>query len=148
MTDAVTGNDEATLRRLVEERVQAIRAKDVAATLAVYAPDVRSYDLIDPLRHAGREGIGRRLEEWFSQFRDGPIGFEMRDLEFAVGDGAAFCHGLSHVDGVTRDGNRIDMWWRTTLCFREAGGRWMVVHEHSSVPFDMESGRASLGLKP
>ena len=136
------------LRRLIDDRIQAIRAKDVGATLAYYVPDVRSFDLIDPLSYAGRDEVAERLREWFSQFREGPIGFETRDLELVVGGDVAFAHGLNHVDAVTTDGNRIDMWWRATACFRKLDGRWMVVHEHSSVPFDMESGRASLGLKP
>ena len=142
------GNDEAELRRLIDERVRAIRAKDVDATLSRYVPEVRSFDLIDPLRYAGRDEVAERLRAWFSQFREGPIGFELRDLEIVAGGGVAFCHSLDHVDAVTTDGNRIDMWWRATTCFRKLDGRWMVVHEHSSVPFDMESGRASLGLKP
>jgi|SRR5215218_1319536 len=143
------GSDEDRLRRLIEERIEAIRAKDIPAVLAVYAPDVRVYDLIDPLRQrAGREAVGTRLEAWLSQFQDGPIGYEMRDLELAVDGDVAFCHGLSHVSATTTGGQLIDMWWRATTCFRRLDGRWMVTHEHSSVPFDMESGRASLGLKP
>jgi len=40
------------------------------------------------------------------------------------------------------------MSWRATLCRRRIDGKWMVTHGHSSVPFDMESGKASLDLKP
>jgi hypothetical protein len=29
------------------------------------------------------------------------------------------------------------MWWRTTICFRKIDGKWMVTHEHNSVPFDV-----------
>ena len=142
------GNDEAELRRLIDDRIQAIRAKDADATLSHYVPGVLAFDVIDPLRYTGRDAVAGRLRQWFSQFREGPIGFDTRDLELAVGGDVAFCHGLNHVDAVTTDGNRIDMWWRVTTCFRRLDGRWKVVHEHSSVPFDMESGRASLGLKP
>jgi uncharacterized protein (TIGR02246 family) len=148
----MTGNDagsaEAELRALIDERVRAIRAKDVAAVLAVYAPDVLSFDLIDPLRHVGRESIEKRLEAWLGQFREGPIGYELRDLALTVGGDAAFCHCLSHVDATTTEGQRIDMWWRATSCFHRIDGRWWVTHEHSSVPFDMQSLQASLDLKP
>src|SRR4051812_4323375 len=103
------GNDAATaeaeLRALIDERVRAIRAKDVDAVLAVYAPDVLVFDLIDPLRHTGRESVGKRLEGWLSQFREGPIGYELRDLQLTVGGDAAFSHCLSHVDATTTDGN-------------------------------------------
>jgi uncharacterized protein (TIGR02246 family) len=148
MTEDANVSSEAEIRALIEERTRAIRAKDVAAVLAVYAPDVLSFDLIDPLRHVGREAIRTRLEAWLSQFREGPIGFELRDLDLTAGDDVAFCHALSHVDATTTDGQRLDMWWRVTSCFRRVDGGWSVTHEHSSVPFDMESGRASLGLKP
>jgi ketosteroid isomerase-like protein len=32
--------------------------------------------------------------------------------------------------------------------YRKQGGRWKVIHQHSSVPFDMTNGQAQLGLKP
>ena len=60
----------------------------------------------------------------------------------------AFSHGLSHVSATTTDGRKLDMWWRTTVCFRKIAGKWMVTHEHNSVPFDVESGKASLDLQP
>jgi uncharacterized protein (TIGR02246 family) len=148
MTENGAATAETEVRALIEERNRAIRAKDVGATLARYAPDVLSYDLIDPLRHTGRGAIARRLEQWFSQFREGAIGFEMRDLQIVADGDAAFCHGLNHVDAVTKDGRPIDMWWRATSGFRKLDGAWMVVHEHASVPFDMESGRASMDLEP
>jgi ketosteroid isomerase-like protein len=37
---------------------------------------------------------------------------------------------------------------RATVCCRNAGGRWRIAHEHFSAPFDMESGKALLGLEP
>jgi uncharacterized protein (TIGR02246 family) len=148
MTESQAGAGEAAIRALLAERTESIRAKDVAAALAGYAPDVLSYDLIDPLRHHGREAIRQRLESWLSSFRDGPIGFDMLDLAVTAGDDVAFSHSLNHVDATTTDGRTVDMFWRATTCFRRLGGRWMVTHEHSSVPFDMQSGQASLDLKP
>jgi ketosteroid isomerase-like protein len=32
--------------------------------------------------------------------------------------------------------------------FRKQNGRWKLVHQHSSVPFDMDSGQAMLELQP
>ena len=40
------------------------------------------------------------------------------------------------------------MWFRTTLGFRRIAGRWLIVHDHGSAPFNPESGKASLGLEP
>jgi ketosteroid isomerase-like protein len=40
------------------------------------------------------------------------------------------------------------MWLRSTVCYRKIDGRWLVTHQHSSVPFDGETGKASLQLEP
>ena len=55
---------------------------------------------------------------------------------------------LNRIIGMKTDGKKIDMYWRATVCCRKIDRKWMVTHEHNSVPFDLESGRASLDLKP
>ncbi len=45
---------------------------------------------------------------------DGAMDYEIRDLEVVPGHGGAFCYGLHHVRGTTRDGKKIDMFWRAT----------------------------------
>ena len=139
--------DEARIRELIEERVRAVRAKDVDALMAVHAPEVVMFDALDPLRYVGSEAVGERAGQWLSWYR-GPVGYEVRDLSVTAGDGAAFCHYLYRVTGTMTNGTQVDMWVRSTVCFRKTDGAWVVAHEHTSVPFDAESGKASVGLKP
>jgi ketosteroid isomerase-like protein len=40
------------------------------------------------------------------------------------------------------------MYWRATLCLRKIDGEWLVVHTHTSVPFDMQTGEAQIDLEP
>jgi len=138
---------EEEIRRLFDGWGKAIRAKDVDASLASYAPDVLAFDLINPLRYVGIDAVRARLENWFSSFA-GPIGYENRDLTIAMGDDVAFSHSLNHVSATTKDGQRLDMYWRATVCFCKLDGSWTVTHTHSSVPFDMETGQVSLDLEP
>jgi hypothetical protein len=35
-----------------------------------------------------------------------------------------------------------------TACFRRIDGVWLVVHDHASVPADLEHGQAVLNLRP
>jgi uncharacterized protein (TIGR02246 family) len=150
-TDLATGSskasDEADIRRLFDEWAQAVRAKDVDASLANYSPDVLAFDLIDPLQYTGLDALRERLQNWFSSF-EGPIGYETRDLTITAGQDVAFAHSLNHVEATTTGGQKIDMWWRATLCLRTIDGEWTVTHTHTSVPFDMDAGKASLDLKP
>ena len=138
--------EESQIRKLIDDQVKAIRDKDSKALMSDFAPDVLLFDLINPLQYSGSDAARRRAEEWLSSFH-GPIGYEIRDLSITAGDDVAFCHSLNGVSGMKTDGERIEMWWRATVCFQKIDGRWMVRHEHSSVPFDMESGKASLDLK-
>jgi ketosteroid isomerase-like protein len=139
--------DEARIREIIEERVEAIRLKDVEALMSAHAPDVVMFDALDPLRYIGSEAVGERAGQWLSWYR-GPVGYEVRDLSVTAGGGAAFCHYLYRVTGTMTNGREVDMWVRSTVCFRKADGAWVVAHEHTSVPFDAESGKASVDLKP
>src|SRR5262245_25750729 len=46
---------EAEIRAIMQARVAAVRAKDSAALVAHHAPDVVSYDLLEPLQYRGRD---------------------------------------------------------------------------------------------
>lgn len=139
--------EDVAIHALLGERVQAIRSKDVDRLVASHARDVVAFDLLDPLRYQGLEALRKRIVAWFAGF-EGSIGYEIHDVDVSAGDDVAFCHCLNRVEGTRSDGQKIDMWWRATIGLRKAGGRWLVIHEHSSVPFDMTSGKASLDLKP
>jgi uncharacterized protein (TIGR02246 family) len=148
MTTATSkASDEGQIRKLIDDREKAVRARDVHGSIANIAPDVVWFDVVNPLQHIGSDALKKRAEEWFASF-EGPIGYETRDLSITAGDDVAFSHGLNHVSATKTGGGQLDMWWRTTVCFRKIDGKWMVTHEHNSVPFDAESGKASLGLKP
>jgi ketosteroid isomerase-like protein len=146
-TENSRADDEARIREIIEGRVRATRARDVDALMSNHAPDVVMFDALDPLRYVGSEAVRERAGQWLSWYR-GPIGYEVRDLSVTAGDGAAFCHYLYRVTGTMTNGREVDMWVRSTVCFRKDEGAWVVAHEHTSVPFDAESGRASVGLKP
>lgn len=141
----MTAEDE--LRQLFEGWAEAIRAKDAEGSLAGYASDLVAFDLIEPLQYRGADAVRRRLDEWFAGF-DGPIDFEHRDLTISSGDDVAFAHSINHVTGSLKDRQRLEMYWRATMCFRKIDGKWTAVHTHTSVPFDMQTGEASLDLEP
>lgn len=137
----------AALDAAIQERVEAIRRKDVERLLAGYAEDVRTFDLIAPLGNTGREAVRRRVTEWFGSFAS-VLHYELRDVAPVLDGDVAFDSHLTHVRGDNRAGAHVDMWFRETVGYRRVGGRWLVVHQHSSVPFDMGSGQALVGLRP
>ena len=123
-----------------------MRAKNADGVMAHYAPDSVTFDLAPPLISTGADAKG--LQAWFATW-PGPIGYEIRDLNITAGDDAAFCHSLNRLSGTKTDGEKADVWFRQTLCFRKIGGEWKIAHQHESVPFYMDgSYLAAVDLKP
>jgi hypothetical protein len=66
-----------------------------------------------------------------------------------VGDDVAFSHSLNRIYGKRTNGEETDVWVRVTACFRRSNGKWLIAHEHISVPLYMDgSNRAAVDLKP
>jgi ketosteroid isomerase-like protein len=140
-------SNEQQIRERIRSWTDALRAKDLDAVMAHWAPDALAFDLAPPLRRRGDE-IRRALVEWFPTW-DGPIGYERRDLVITAGDEVAFSHCLDRLTGRRTNGDTSDVWFRATVCFRKLDGEWMIVHEHTSVPFAMDgSYRALVDLAP
>jgi ketosteroid isomerase-like protein len=146
-TENSKATDEAHLRAVIDERVKAIHDRDSDKLMAHHAPDVLMFDALNPLQYVGADKVRERAGQWLSWYR-GPIGYEVRDLSIKTGDSVAFCHYLYRVSGTMTNGNEVNMWVRSTICFCKIDGEWLVTHEHTSVPFDAESGKASVDLKP
>ncbi|WP_175942041.1 nuclear transport factor 2 family protein [Caballeronia sp. BCC1704] len=131
--------DEARIRELTEAWRQAVLAKDTAALVAHYAPDVVVFDVVPP---ASMTGVARYRENWQRWFDSisGPLAFEIVDMRIAVSGELAYAHSLNRVAA----GGRDDI-VRATVCFRKIDGDWRVVHEHASVPLmmDMDPDEAS-----
>ena len=42
----------------------------------------------------------------------------------------------------------MDVTMRITDVLRKSSGKWLIIHEHVSVPVDLASGKADLSSKP
>ncbi len=142
-----TINNEAQIRAIIYEQVEGVNHKDVNALIINHAPDAAVFDVLDPLHYEGVERVKERAEKWLSGY-ESAIGYESRDLQITTGEDVAFCHYLYHITGTLKSKDEVDMWVRATVCFQKTDGEWKIVHEHQSVPFDVETGKASLNLKP
>jgi uncharacterized protein (TIGR02246 family) len=144
----MTRTDEKTqIRRLIDDWAKAARASDIDGIMAAYAPDIVSFDAITQLQFKGADAYRKHWEACIAMC-PGPMIFEIHDLGIEAGDDVAFGHYLLRCGATGEDGEEKSGWMRATGCYRKRSGRWMVVHEHFSAPFDMESGKALLSLEP
>jgi uncharacterized protein (TIGR02246 family) len=141
--------DEAQIRRLIDDWTKALRAKDIDGLMSNYAPVIVSFDIAPPLRQRiGPPAYRKGLEEWFSTFQDS-IGYEIRELEIDVSGDLAVAHSIHHLTGKRTTNEMTDVWMRSTVAYRKTDGRWMITHEHVSVPLYMDgSNKAATDLTP
>ena len=140
-------DEEAQIRGLIDDWAKAARAKDVDAIFAHYAPDIVAFDAIAQLQFKGADAYKKHWEACMAMC-PGQMIFEVHDLSIAARDDLAFCHYLSRCGGTGADGEEKVGWMRATVGFRRISGKWLVVHEHFSAPFDPESGKALFDLEP
>ena len=145
-TENTKSHEEAQIRAALDARADAIRNKNVQGVLNQFAEESVRFFLATPLQ--ATVPLKDDLEDWFATWR-GPIGYEIRDLKITAGDDVAFSHSLSRYSGTKTDGEKPDVWFRDTLCFRKIDGQWLITHAHESVPFHMDgSYKAAVDLKP
>jgi len=140
-------SDKDQILEMLEDWAKKFRARDLDGIMSIYAPDIVSYDAIAQLQFRGLD-VYRKHWEFCLSLSQGPITFEMRDPDITVGNNVAFLHSLNRCGGTDENGEEKASWMRGTICLEKIDGKWKVVHEHYSAPFDLESGKALFDLKP
>ena len=138
---------DAVIRQRVEDYAKAVSAKDIDRVMSFYTPSIVSFDLNPPLRYAGIDNKRRAWQAFFATY-PGAVAYEVREIDVVADGGLALVHSLNHVKGTLANGHVTDLWVRWTACFRRVEGVWLVVHDHVSVPADLEHGTALLHLTP
>lgn len=146
-TASAKANDKAQIRARLDEWVRASRVKDLDAIMANYAPDVLAFDAVGKLQFKGVDAYRKHWDACLS-YCPGEMVFEIHDLKITARDDLAFGHYLGRCGGTGPDGKEHASWFRVTVCLRKMNGKWLVVHEHFSAPFDPESGNTLLDLQP
>jgi ketosteroid isomerase-like protein len=142
-------NNEAEIHKILDQWAKAFHAKDLNGIMAIYEPGdaLVAYDIVPPLQYSGYEAYKKDYQEFLDQFQ-GPVDIEYRGLKIVAGDTVAFSRGLERMTGTLKSGQKFDAWVRFTECYRKTQGRWLAIHDHISVPVDLDTGKAVLDAKP
>jgi ketosteroid isomerase-like protein len=125
-------NDEAALRELITRWAAAVRNEDLAGIRADHDPDMLMFDVPPPFLSRGLDAYMATWQPFFAM-QARPVEFMLRDVEITAGDEVAFATAVGRC-GDLSSGTRVDLEFRLTIGFRKLGGRWIIVHEHHSIP--------------
>ncbi|MEU8241244.1 nuclear transport factor 2 family protein [Actinoplanes missouriensis] len=137
------------IREVIERKAALLSTGDAEAVLSHYADTFVEYNLAPPLRQPGDARDPAALTAWIATFREPPRR-EVTQLEITVDGDVAFATSIDCLSATPRGADEgFTLWFRVTLGLRRVGGRWVVVHEHESVPFEMDgSFQAAVSLRP
>jgi ketosteroid isomerase-like protein len=142
-------SDEAEIKALEANLAASASAKDADAIMKNYVPDesLVIFDVIPPRQYTGADAYKKNWQGFLGSF-NGPVTFEDSDLQVMSDGKLGFAHYIQHIAGTGKDGKPIDMTVRVTDVLRKVKGKWLIVHEHVSVPVDIASGKPDLASKP
>jgi ketosteroid isomerase-like protein len=138
---------QSEVNALLDGRSEAVRIKDLDRLMSFYSPDIVYFDIVPGLRYTGSAELRPRFSEWFDAF-EGSIGQEMRDLNVSASGDIAVAYMLIRASGTLKNGPDVGYWVRATSCCQRSDQRWLVTHEHVSIPVDFQSGSAVMDLVP
>jgi ketosteroid isomerase-like protein len=137
------------IREVILARAELLQAGDVKAMLEHSAAQVVQFSLAPPLVQHVDTADPAPVEQWLATF-EAPPRREVTQLEITADGDVAFATSVDSMTATPRGTTEsFTLWYRVTLGLRRVDGRWLVTHEHESVPFYMdEEMRAAVDLKP
>jgi ketosteroid isomerase-like protein len=137
------------IQDVIESRQARLAAGDVKGMLESYAPQVVQFTLAPPLGAVTDSSDPSGIEQWVATFEAPPVR-AVTQLDIAADGDVAFATSIDSMTAIPRgDSEPFTLWYRVTLGLRRIDGKWLIVHEHASVPFHMDgSFRAAVELQP
>lgn len=120
-------------KSIVERYTDAATKLDAEALLALYAPNMRMFDLMMPWQIRGIDLWRGRVQGWFESTGDNPR-VRASDVEVTATPEMALLTMLMEYSHVESNGKRFSMLNRLTWVLAPNGDDWQIVHEHTSVP--------------
>ena len=132
------------LRQALAAYQSAVLAKDVDAFVAIYADDAQIFELWGTWEH-DIASWRAMAQGWFAFLGESRCVVEAHEVRTQVsGDMALLTASLTYraVDAAGAAQRALDN--RLSWVLRQRGGRWRVVHEHTSAPLAHEDGKGIL----
>jgi ketosteroid isomerase-like protein len=141
-------SDQLLIRAMMTTFSAAFQARDVNTIMSLYehSDNLVAYDVAPPLRYVGWEAYKKDYEQFLGSFK-GPVSDELRDFNVFVEGPIAYSYDTERISGTLTSGHHAAMIVRVTDIYRKFGDKWLIVHEHVSVPVDFTTDKAVFEAK-
>lgn len=125
--------DEVEIRALIERWSRAVRDQDRAEIRKDHDADILMFDVPPPFQSRGIEEYMATWETFLSS-SEKPVMFNFTDIEVTAGVNVSFATAVGHCVNIDKSGKREPLKFRLTIGLRKMEGKWIVTHEHHSLP--------------
>ncbi|MET7699619.1 SgcJ/EcaC family oxidoreductase [Streptomyces sp. NPDC005485] len=126
---------EKEIRHLDKELTLALRERNIERHLACYTPDAEVVHAMSGLEQ-GVDALRKAQERFFATVT-GPVEREVLEFRLRVDESVAFSHGVVRIRATLTTGEPLTGVARVTTGYRAVADRWLIDHEHASVPADL-----------
>lgn len=139
---ATSANQAAILK--IEQAMAA--SQSAAEATATWAKGVIFQDMILPGETAGKEAVLKELQPQFDAV--GHISTQILRIQIEADNKLAFANSVQHLVAPGKNGGPgLDIVFRESDGFVKQAGKWTLVSQHLSVPFDPKTGKAVFDSK-
>ena len=134
-----------SVARVIESYQAAVLAKDAAALMHLYHPQVRVFDAWGVWSYEGAPAWQRAVEAWFGSLGTERVKVSFDDVQASGGPEFAHLSAIVTYAGQSAQGEPLRaMQNRLSWVLKTSGHVRRIVHEHSSAPIGFEDMRAIL----
>jgi uncharacterized protein (TIGR02246 family) len=125
--------DVLAIRNVIESWAAAVRRRDFEGILRDHSSDFVMFDVPPPFQLNGIEAYKKSWDLFFSWSAD-PIPFDIIEMIVTTGSDVAFVVATMQCAEPGVDGKPKSLDFRLTIGLRKIDGRWIITHEHHSIP--------------
>lgn len=108
-----------------------------------YAPDIALYDMIVPGEFHGWKAVHEDFAAQFAAVKNPKV--EIINIEAWAQGNVGFAYSTQKFSfDLPNNGQHTQVVFRQTDFLKRIKGKWLVVHQHISVPYDPATGKAQL----
>ncbi|MFC5405389.1 YybH family protein [Cohnella soli] len=135
---------------VLENYKSSVNEKDVDRFVSAYASDIHIYDCWQNWECTGFTQWSENVHEWFDSLtkEDVLLKVDYDDLVVEENSNLAFVRCTVRFAAYNKSGEKLrQMTNRFTFGLRKQNDSWLITHEHSSLPINMETGKGIFNLK-
>ena len=126
-------SNETAVREVLKQWAAATREDRKDHVLRGHDRNALIFDVLAPLQYKGTAAYRKSWGDWQPTF-ELPSLYELKELRVLAGTELAFAHCLIRCGGKPLKGKFFEDLVRATFCLKKKAGKWLIVHQHISMP--------------